>query len=488
MSLQPIPVETFGGLDLLSDPGDLGWRGAIDMLDVALDRPGILRSRDMFSSLVANTTLTSPYLISWGLTGYLACTAASIKLYNGGTLTGTAVAPNQYYSWSSQAIGTASASYLYLADYANVNAVRRLTTTAVISAPAGMPVCAYLGRTPTDNRLVAANIATIPTGASSTASGSLVHFSDAGAPETWGANNWVLLDPGDGETIQGMVAWNNDLYIFKQSKYFIVYGTSPDSSGNPIFNYRAVRKNVGSVGLSVAGPDGVYFAGRSGNKTSIFRARGDSVEDIGRPVRAAFNTGDTPATFTLGTLVLPQDMVFAGGNLRVIFTDITPATSCVFSYDPETSHWTLMRLPDTTVSIGAYGQANNFFIAPSVGANAAVHYMNAANVSTDSLRTPTPLYRSGFSDLGTPNMKRLHSWRLKGSGSPTLKVSQDFGALETGAAVVLGTSPAVAEKTRRYAPRGDQFSWQLSGTGPWSVNSVVANLASVRKGAEHVAA
>lgn len=486
MTLSPVPVESFGGLDLISDPGTVGWSGAIDMCDVEFDHPGILRSRDLFSTF-ATTTLTAPNVVGWGTTGYIVSTAAAVHLYNGGSLVGTAVAPCQYYTGTVQPIGTASASYLYMADLANTQAVRRLTTAGVISAPAGMPVCAYLGRTSSDNRLVAANITTIPTGASSTASGSLVHFSDAGAPETWGANNWVLLDPGDGESITGMTTWNNELYVFKQTKFFIFGPTSTDGTGNPIFNYRAVRGVTGASSLPpIAAQDGVYFQGvNAKQQLSVFRTRGDIPEEIGRPISPALLDATVPDYFTPGGLSLVWDICYAMGKVRLLVSDLTPTKSYIFSFDPETNGWTLAQVPAGTRSITGYGLGNDYFVVAGLGANAKVHYLDLANTTTDTLRTPTPLYRSGFSDLGTPDEKRVHSWRVSGSGSPTLTLSTDFGSLETGAALTLGTSPAVAEAVRRYAPRGRRFSYQVSGTTAWSVNSLTAYVAGKRKPGEH---
>jgi hypothetical protein len=92
-------------------------------------------------------------------------------------------------------------------------------------------------------------------------------FSDAGAPETYSANNYVHLIPGDGEEIIGVCTFGNQLFVFKESKIFVFYGTATDSTGNPVFNYRTVV-----VGLYwrlhdyITGnwlrpsPDGVYFA------------------------------------------------------------------------------------------------------------------------------------------------------------------------------------------------------------------------------------
>lgn len=473
MPYQETKVESFGGLNLDADPGDVGWGGAIDLLDVDFDRPGLLRERDRFSQLVT-TALTSPSVVGAGHNYYIASTAASVALYSGGSLVGTAVAPNRYFNGSVQPIGTPSATYIYMADQQNVNAVRRLTTAGVISAPAGMPVCANLARTTTDNRLVAMNIATVPTGSTATASGSLVHFSDSGAPETWGANNYVYLDPGDGETIQGGATYGNSLYIFKPSKIYEFYGTSIDGTGNPIFNYRTFRHSTGSAGYPVAGPDGVYFLGYGGSGVkSVFRINEAGISEIGRPIRRALSN-TPPSTFTPGALVSTLDMAFGAGQLRLLVTTLGGSSAYCFSYNPATDRWTLIQLADDVIYISSYGDGNQNFVVAGIGANAVIHYLNPSNTSTDSLRTPTGRYRSGFSDLGTADEKVIREWILQGTGSPTFKTCTDFGSLSTGNTVTLGTSPAVAEGRDRTSVKGRQFGWQVSGTSAWTLNNLVA--------------
>ncbi|MBW3593776.1 MAG: hypothetical protein KY396_08780 [Actinobacteria bacterium] len=40
------PVVEFGGLNLRDDPQEVGWQGAIDLLNIDLDRRGRVRQRD----------------------------------------------------------------------------------------------------------------------------------------------------------------------------------------------------------------------------------------------------------------------------------------------------------------------------------------------------------------------------------------------------------------------------------------------------------
>lgn len=476
MTLSPTPVESFGGLNVDTDPGDLGWSGAIDLCDVELDRAGILRTRDLFSSLVANTSLTDPSVVGVGGPYWIASTTTAVRLYNNNSaVAAAAVAPCQYFNGSVQAFGTPTTSYIYLADVSKVNAIRRLTTAGVISAPAGMPSAALLSRTPNDNRLVAADIASNP---------HRVQFSNAGDAETWGANDYVDLDPGDNEEITGAAVHGNSLYVFKLTKIFEFYGTSTDSSGNPVFNYRTVTRGLGATGYVAPGPDGVYFLNYSSNRQSVYRINSGGITDIGRPISRVLS-GLAPSTFTPGSFTT-IDHVFANDRYRLLVANNGVNIYC-FSYDPVTERWSLMKMPDSTAYIADQLFGKRMIVA-GTGSNAAVHYLDPTNSTSDSLRTPSPYYRSGFSDVGTPDMKRIHSWRMQGSGDVTFKVSTDFGSLDSGTAVALGTAPAIADKPIRRSPRGRQFSWQIESTSTFSVNNLIANVAGKRKAGEHVAA
>ena len=50
MSYKPVAAEGFGGLNLVDDPGTVGWNHAVDLLNVELDHPERVRSRDGFKS------------------------------------------------------------------------------------------------------------------------------------------------------------------------------------------------------------------------------------------------------------------------------------------------------------------------------------------------------------------------------------------------------------------------------------------------------
>jgi hypothetical protein len=124
-------------------------------------------------------------------------------------------------------------------------------------------------------------------------------FSDEGAPNTWGANNYVDLTPGDGEQIMGLAVWREALFVFKESRFFVFYGTSSDSTGNPDFLFNSIEATVGpSSSKAIAvGRDGVYFL----NQRGIYRTTGNTPELVSELLDPFFY-GGTSDFYLSGTL------------------------------------------------------------------------------------------------------------------------------------------------------------------------------------------
>lgn len=504
MTLSPVPVEGFGGLNLAGDQTSAGWGSCIDALNVEVF-PGTVRSRGGYGlvgtaaaaidSLAAVDTTGTQYLILGTTTPTLQVfstggVAQTVNRIGGGTGTtqSASAASHNFVSF-----GDTTHEYVYIAN--GTDQIRRFEpSTLTFTAPAALSAFTanLVAVTPWDNRLVT----------NGTTNKSRIWFSDndpaaTNPQETFGANNFIDLTPGDGEKILAIHAWRDLLFVFKRSKYFVFYGTSPDSSGNPIFNYRTVNTGIGLSATDityaqravVATPDGLYFAGALG----VYRTTGGPPELVSGPLTPLFTLDSSRRApfYARGNiswnpnLAIRVQLVWSD-RLYVICEDAFGSLALV--YDPAVG-WVPWSMPTNVIAGTAQAQgAGGPFLYFGSGTSLLAYFPAAVN-TTDNGTAITSRYRAGFSDLGSPDMKRIHSWRVDGSGAPTLQVSTDFGALETGAALTLGTSPAIAEAVRRYAPRGRQFSWQLgASSGLWSVNNLVANVAGKRKAGEHVAA
>ena len=89
-----------------------------------------------------------------------------------------------------------------------------------------------------------------------------------------------------------------------------------------------------------------------------------------------------------------------------------------------------------------------------------------SNVTTDGGAAITALYRTGFYDLGLTTKERtIRESIMEGTGTVTFKSSRDWGSLDTGTAVTLGTDSTPHQGRVRLAVRGRRFSHQFSGSG-----------------------
>jgi hypothetical protein len=488
VSLRPVTIEQFPGLDLRADPGES--RTAIDLLNVTLE-PGRVRSRDGSASFFATAAqpmwagmhpITGSIAVhmliaSTGSPGVIyAVTQAGVLVASDNTKNYTAATP-----LSSAHIGTPSANYTYIGN-ANLTTLTRWdgaawTFPAVL--PATIPNVRAMGVSPSDNRLVIGNTDTVA-------------FSDPGAPETFGANNFVRLQPGDGETVGAMCAYQNQLFVFKRSKFFVFYGNSTDSTGSPIFNYRTVDTGHG-IGANFAaqmvavGDDGVYFLANDG----IYRTTGGSPVKISAPLDPFFNGAganpfwqggyfDWQNAHTQSRLMWMQDCLY-------VSVPVTGGvgSGIVFVYNRRLDAWSAWNLNTRALTAITNNSLTVFPLRLVYGGATSGMFRMDPSLGADAGTAIVSRYRLPFETYGTPGEKRIRETLIEGTGTPTVQWSRDWGSLTTGSAVTLGTSPAVAVGRQRLAIRGRAFSLQFgASSGAWAVNRVQPNLGEGVRGVE----
>jgi hypothetical protein len=65
--------------------------------------------------------------------------------------------------------------------------------------------------------------------------------------------NFFDLTPGDGEQIMAAVTWRELVFIFKETKFFVLWGEGTGADGTPTFQVREVVNAIGLVSpLAVA--------------------------------------------------------------------------------------------------------------------------------------------------------------------------------------------------------------------------------------------
>jgi hypothetical protein len=353
VSYTDFPVEKVGGLNLAADPAELGWSGAVDCLNIDFDQVGRVRARDGYAkfttSAAASAYLTAaPFYTSTGTKQLISLFGGASGKIDAISTAGAVVAsqakasqtylsvvrfgaPGTEYAYVSASTGAAASGTVYRWDGA------AWTTPAWTGAT---PVGILLGVQPNDNRLVLAGQAADKA--------ARVNFSDAGVPTTWGANNFVDLVPGDGEQITGVQAWRDLLFVFKESKFFLFYGNSTDSSGNPVFNYKTIAGQglvASAYRALTTSQNGVYFLNRRG----IWLTTSGQPQLISRAIDPIFR-GNVSSFFASSALNQAQISLCAlhWHDERLYFaypSGSATSNDRVAVWDSTSDKWTIWDLP-----------------------------------------------------------------------------------------------------------------------------------------------
>ncbi len=443
MGYTPNPIPSFGGgLNIRDKVDAIDPTEAIDLLNVEFTDRGAVQQRagyDNFTTSALTNTVESleSFYTTAGTKQLIAgCGTRLEALTNGGVVVASLTGLTSGLIWDFARYGTPGNEYIYAGN--GTDTIKRWSGVAW-SSPAGMPDAQCLAVQASDNRLVAGgftagNTTGGPTGAASTSSPSHVYFSDAGTGETWTANNFVQLAPGDGEAITAIVAWREFVFVFKESKFFLFYGNSIDSAGNPIFNYRTVDAGVGALGprAVVAGREGVYFASRRG----IYRTTGQEPEKVSDIIDPFFDPSQTVSPFYLGGTQVQSvaSNIALGYHAERVFVGATTATSVnnkTLVYDPEHDWWTLWDIPASCFASFRVSSDPELLFGYASGTNDIGRHN--INYTTDDGTAITSRWRSGWFDLDIPSRKTIRESKVWGTGrvfySLSSNFNEDFGDL-----------------------------------------------------------
>lgn len=475
MGYTPVTSNEFGGLDLRDDPQNAS---ALDVLNTDF-LPGRIKNRPGYTSLYDTSSTKTHALTSFSRYGQAPQLAlgygGGVRVLNqAGTSQGTATVSGPGTGLAQ--FNTPSATYLYVASAAT--GLQRWDGSAFATVAGSPPVAAFLTVTSWDNRLVAA-------GGNTALLSSKVSFSDAGDGDTWGANNYLYMSPGDGDPITGLATYKDMVFVGKPTKVFVFYSTSVDSSGNPVFNYRTVDSANGPA-LANGGSGAIPFGQmmcptRYGvaflAKTGVYLTTGGEPQRLSVPLDAYFNGDALPFTPSLST--------FTGdlGNAAIGYANdrlyVTPdhTVAATFVYDFLLKTWAVYDWKMTALAPFIFSNKPEIAVALN-GATQAVHRHSAA-YTTDNGTAITSRHRSGFTDIGpAADIKVVREWLFDGTGSIGVSVATNMGSLDSATTVALGVSPAVAQGRHRKSYRGRQFSVQVASVsgGAWTVNRVTANV------------
>ena len=406
LPLQPFSIDSFRGLDLQTDPLELGATGAVDLLNVDLDRLGRVRTRAGSTKLNSSAftgTGTVERVFEWPETRVPLRYSLS-----GNTVTVDALADDGtdsvFTTWTGAGvggaymahafIGTATTKYLFISQAipAASPLVRRIDSGGTNAASVGS--CYYIAAW--QERLVQANVKAAPAGA--VTGDSVVFFSGAGTPETFSANDYVQVGLNDGEPITGMVTWREFLFVFKQTRMFVFYGISIDADGLPIFNYRAVdlpsrldaSVDVGEIPM-VAGPDAVYMALADG----IYASAGGVPVEVSQLVRPLFEK-TAAASIRRDSRV---SLDFAGGRIFARYTNDSASATRTLVYNTALKSWTIWGLAAVVNLLEHFQNDGGHVVYWADQSN--IYKLDDA-VTTDNGTTISWQYTSGMYDMDAP--------------------------------------------------------------------------------------
>lgn len=224
----------------------------------------------------------------------------------------------------------------------------------------------------------------------------------------------------------GLVAWREYLFVFKQSKLFVFYGTDTDSSGDPVFRYRTVDTGIGAVASRaiVAGRDGVYFL----NGRGVYRTTG-GVPELVSPALDPFFVGGTSEFFRSDALNLAQiGSAAMGAHHEQIFVAVPTGASTVNNrllvFDVIGGWWTLHDMPASCLTSFDTGSREDLMFGLASGGNHVARH--AASLLTDDGAPIVARWSSGWFDYKDTVVKSVRQLEVWGKGRVLVGLNRDY--------------------------------------------------------------
>ena len=204
--------------------------------------------------------------------------------------------------------------------------------------------------------------------------------------------------PGDGEDLVASCRWQDKVFVFKQSRYFVFFGTvDATGDGVPLFEFTPVEAQAGAGGVraACAGRDGVYFVCERG----VYFTTGDApqlisfgLDPLFRGISPTWFTGRTgdPAAMDEATICWVDELLYVGipaaGSGRVTLV-----------YDPRTQWWGYDDMPLLAGAPVRYGGSDQLVLS-SPGIH-GVRRHGRDLFDDDGVMIPVA-WRSGWHDFG----------------------------------------------------------------------------------------
>lgn len=515
MTLTGLPSQGFGkGLNLRDKPDATDPAECIDALNTVFTERGAVEQRPGYDNLTAALTnrvasLEAFYQTSGTKQLLAGCGTRLEALSSAGAVVASATGLTNAV-WDFARFGQPNAEVAYAGNGTDTlrkwNGTEWTAPNATVDGVGvkAMPKPASICVQSTDNRLVCGAFSTTTGGPNGgISSPSHVYWSNVGDPESYESTAYIQFTPGDGEKVQAVIAWKEFVFIFKETKLFVITGTSL-TAGKPEFNYRPVDSGVGlaSPRAICSHPTGVYFMSRNG----VYRTTGQEPELVSSLVTPIFS-GEASAFYLGGTISHGSIANCAMGvweNRIYLAFPTSEANSRVLVYDPRYEWWSLYSIPASCFTSFRTESREELVFGYASGENKVGRH-STAFTNDDGVAIESH-WRSGWDDHAIPDSKTIRATKVWGTGVVSMGLDGDYvintGNLEKldmsgstgltfggsgffgGEGLFGDTSQALIGTERRIAERGTTFSIYFSNATldqKWSVHRADSLLRESRK-------
>lgn len=490
-SYQSLPFEGFGkGVNLVSKADAVDPAECVDVLNCLFSQRGAIESRPGYAALTGSELTNrveslSPFYRASGTRELIAGCGSRLEAISAAgaivsSATGLSGGP-----WDFTRFGKPNEEAVYagngtdsLRKWDGSNWTNPTITVDGAGAKAGIKAASTC-ILPAWNRLVCGAFSTKtggPGGAES--SPSHVYFSEEGLPESFESTSYIQFTPGDGEKVQAVVTWREFVFVFKETKFFVITDQARDSENKPEFVFQTIETGVGlaSPRAVCIHQTGVYFMSRSG----IFRTTGSEPVLVSQLVEPIWS-GDTSLFYRGGTLAYSaiQNCAMETWDEKIYLSFPTSeANNRQLVYSPEDGWWSLLDLPASCLTTFRVENETELVFGYSSGEKKIGRHKTS--YTSDAGKAIVERWRSGWFDLGSADIKKVRAAKVWGTGKVTMEIDKDFsentgvpeeldlsgttGSLFAGAGTFAGkgyfadTSAGLVGKERRIAQRGTTLS------------------------------
>jgi hypothetical protein len=316
------------------------------------------------------------------------------------------------------------------------------------------------------------------------------------------------------------VSWRELTFIFKETKFFVLWGEGTAPDGTPTFQLREVVNAIGLVSpLAVGvGRDGVYFFNRRG----VYRTNGGDpvlLSDVITPLWTQdpdVYYGGEP--INIGRL----DLVRLLWHMEQLFVAVPtggPTNDRLLLYDTQHRWWSVYDIAAS--ALAGFRRVDRNEVTHGLRDRLATRRATQLRLRQRPRRPDHSRWRSGWTDLGATQQKTIRETKVWGSGAVILSPSTDFarhqradiplrftpigaswdyghltarGGLYSSLASSYTTYANLAQNTTsvpvvdgvlaRYATRGSVFSIQFANNpdaSTWTVRRLVRHMREIRQ-------